>query len=113
MFRILNQKEFKDIIHWDNEGTAIVVKRVLQFESIILPKYFDSSRMDSFSRQLNVTNWNLYKLLILIIRFMDLNVSQILVNKSLALAIALALFITLTSLKVVLICSRWYVVPRT
>ncbi|KAI0225148.1 hypothetical protein L0F63_004240, partial [Massospora cicadina] len=54
LLEILNRHEFNDIIHWDKDGTAIVVEQVLQFESLILPKYFDSSRMDSFSRQLNI-----------------------------------------------------------
>ncbi|KAI9298209.1 winged helix DNA-binding domain-containing protein, partial [Neoconidiobolus thromboides FSU 785] len=41
-------------ISWDVSGDNILIHHIVRFELEVLPIYFDSSRMDSFSRQLNL-----------------------------------------------------------
>merc|ERR1712038_1572322 len=41
-----------DIVTWDDQGEVIIIKDKQRFEELILPKFFDSNRYQSFRRQL-------------------------------------------------------------
>merc|ERR1712165_41690 len=41
-----------DIVTWDDQGEVIIIKDKQRFEELILPKFFDSNRYQSFKRQL-------------------------------------------------------------
>jgi heat shock transcription factor 1 len=42
---------YEDIVGWNEEGNAFIVKRVNEFTETILPKYFKHSNFASFVRQ--------------------------------------------------------------
>ena len=54
LYDILNNEENKDIIHWNNEGTAIIIVDINKLCELILPKYYKHSNYSSFVRQLNL-----------------------------------------------------------
>jgi len=41
------------IASWSNDGEVIEIKDISQFESEVMPKYFESVKFSSFTRQLN------------------------------------------------------------
>ena len=43
LYDILNNEENKDIIHWNNEGTAIIIVDINKLCKLILPKYYKHS----------------------------------------------------------------------
>jgi len=54
VYQMLENNEFEDIISWDQNGTAILVKNMDQFEKVVLKKYFSHQKITSFTRQLNM-----------------------------------------------------------
>lgn len=54
LFDILNDNKYKDIIHWDYEGTTLIIEDIDNLCSTVLPKYYIHSNYNSFIRQLNI-----------------------------------------------------------
>lgn len=50
--------ENSDIISWNEEGNAFVVRKVNEFADQILPKYFKHNNYASFVRQLNMYDFH-------------------------------------------------------
>ena len=53
-YQLLEDNHFPDIVDWNAEGTAIIIKKPLEFGQTILPAYFKHSNLTSFVRQLNM-----------------------------------------------------------
>ncbi|KAI7893255.1 uncharacterized protein EV154DRAFT_440100 [Mucor mucedo] len=53
LFRMLENKAFKDVFCWDPSGTTFLVKDTNEFSKSILPKHFKHCNFASFVRQLN------------------------------------------------------------
>ncbi|KAI8644644.1 hypothetical protein BD408DRAFT_362833 [Parasitella parasitica] len=53
LFRMLENKAFKDVFCWDPSGTSFLVKDTNEFSKSILPKHFKHCNFASFVRQLN------------------------------------------------------------
>eukprot|EP00510_Aplanochytrium_minuta_P003111 CAMPEP_0184016140 /NCGR_PEP_ID=MMETSP0954-20121128/6755_1 /TAXON_ID=627963 /ORGANISM="Aplanochytrium sp, Strain PBS07" /LENGTH=343 /DNA_ID=CAMNT_0026297111 /DNA_START=363 /DNA_END=1391 /DNA_ORIENTATION=+ len=51
---MVNNCMYSEYVDWSNDGKKVVVKKVSQFSSAILPKYFKHSNFTSFLRQLNM-----------------------------------------------------------
>lgn len=58
LYQILENDEYKDIIHWGETGQFFVVKNVHDFTENILPKYFKHNNFSSFIRQLNMYDFH-------------------------------------------------------
>ncbi|KAI9297186.1 winged helix DNA-binding domain-containing protein, partial [Neoconidiobolus thromboides FSU 785] len=41
-------------ISWSEDGLSFIIHDKVEFQGLVLPKYFDSSKIESFSRQLNL-----------------------------------------------------------
>ena len=54
LYDILNDNNYKKIIHWDTQGKKVVVSDVSNLCSIVLPKYYKHNNYSSFVRQLNI-----------------------------------------------------------
>ena len=54
LYDILNNEEYKDIINWDIEGNGIIIKNIMKFCEIVLPKFWKHNNYSSFVRQLNL-----------------------------------------------------------
>ena len=54
LFDILNDNKYKDIIHWDFEGTTLIIENIDNLCNMVLPKYYIHSNYNSFIRQLNI-----------------------------------------------------------
>jgi hypothetical protein len=57
-YDILDERRFPDIIDWNAEGTAIVIKKPTEFCLKVLPAYFKHNNLTSFVRQLNMYNFH-------------------------------------------------------
>lgn len=57
-YDILENTAHFDIISWNKEGTAFVVKNVNEFSEKVLPKYFKHNNFSSFVRQLNMYDFH-------------------------------------------------------
>lgn len=53
LFRMLENKAFKDVFCWNPSGTTFLVKDTNEFSKSILPKHFKHCNFASFVRQLN------------------------------------------------------------
>ncbi|KAI7904389.1 uncharacterized protein BX663DRAFT_485207 [Cokeromyces recurvatus] len=53
LFRMLENKAFKDVFCWSTDGTTFIVKDTNEFSKSILPKHFKHCNFASFVRQLN------------------------------------------------------------
>ncbi|KAL9541595.1 hypothetical protein MBANPS3_009040 [Mucor bainieri] len=53
LFRMLENKAFKDTFCWNDKGTTFIVKDTNEFSRTILPKHFKHCNFASFVRQLN------------------------------------------------------------
>jgi len=53
-YKILEDDQSSDVICWNEEGTAIVIKNPSEFAQTILPIYFKHNNLNSFIRQLNM-----------------------------------------------------------
>lgn len=49
---MIESNNHSDIVTWDDQGEVIIIKDKTRFEELILPKFFDSNRYQSFKRQL-------------------------------------------------------------
>jgi len=57
-YEILEETKFPDIIDWNEEGTALVIKKTTEFCQKVLPLYFKHNNLTSFIRQLNMYNFH-------------------------------------------------------
>ena len=48
---IYKNSEYEDIISWNHEGDAFIVKKQNEFAEKVLPKYFKHNNFQSFVRQ--------------------------------------------------------------
>ena len=53
-YKLLQDQAFTDIVDWNMEGTAIMIKEPFKFAQIVLPIYFKHNKLTSFIRQLNM-----------------------------------------------------------
>lgn len=54
LYDILYENKNKEIIDWDIEGKKIIIKDIINFCNIVLPKYYKHQNYSSFVRQLNL-----------------------------------------------------------
>ena len=57
-YDILEDRKFPDIIDWNSEGNALIIKKPQEFCKKVLPMYFKHSNLTSFIRQLNMYNFH-------------------------------------------------------
>ncbi len=50
---IYKDDKYTDVISWNDEGTAIVIKNPTEFAQTILPTYFKHNNLNSFIRQVD------------------------------------------------------------
>ena len=58
LYQILENDEYKDIIHWGEDGTYFVVQNLHDFTENILSKYYKHNNFSSFIRQLNMYDFH-------------------------------------------------------
>ena len=58
LYQILENEEYKDIIHWSDDGKYFIVKNLHDFTENILPKYYKHNNYSSFIRQLNMYDFH-------------------------------------------------------
>lgn len=51
---ILNDNNYKNIIHWDTNGKRVIILDVFGLCNIVLPKFYKHNNYSSFVRQLNI-----------------------------------------------------------
>ncbi len=61
LYDILNIKDYNKIIHWNNEGTQIIISDIVGLTKKILPKFYKHNNYSSFVRQLNMYNFRKIK----------------------------------------------------
>ncbi|CAD8120059.1 unnamed protein product [Paramecium sonneborni] len=57
-YEIIDNPSNQDVISWNEEGNAFIVKKVNEFSDVILPKSFKHSNFASFVRQLNMYDFH-------------------------------------------------------
>jgi len=57
-YDILEERKFPEVIDWNPEGTALVIKKPSEFCQKVLPTYFKHNNLTSFVRQLNMYNFH-------------------------------------------------------
>ncbi|CAD8194636.1 unnamed protein product [Paramecium pentaurelia] len=57
-YEIIDNPNNQDVISWNEEGNAFIVKKVNEFSDVILPKSFKHSNFASFVRQLNMYDFH-------------------------------------------------------
>ena len=61
LYDILNDSFCKEFIHWNSEGSGIIIDNINNFCKNILPKYFNHNNYSSFIRQLNIYGFHKMK----------------------------------------------------
>lgn len=61
LYDILNDEQYKGIIHWSKEGKAIVINDISKLCEIVLGKFYKHRNYSSFVRQLNKYGFNKVK----------------------------------------------------
>jgi len=57
-YEILEDQQFPDIVDWNDEGNALVIKKPQEFAQQVLPTYFKHGNLTSFVRQLNMYDFH-------------------------------------------------------
>ena len=57
-YELLEDQRFPEIVDWNSEGTAIVIKKPTEFGQKVLPTYFKHNNLTSFVRQLNMYDFH-------------------------------------------------------
>jgi hypothetical protein len=57
-YKILEDEQYTDIISWNEEGNAIIIKNPTEFAQSVLPTYFKHNNLNSFIRQLNMYDFH-------------------------------------------------------
>ncbi|CAD8206670.1 unnamed protein product [Paramecium octaurelia] len=60
-YDILENSNYSDIIQWNQDGKAFIIKKPYEFAKKILPKYFKHNNYTSFIRQLNIYDFHKIK----------------------------------------------------
>ncbi|PWA57032.1 winged helix-turn-helix DNA-binding domain, Heat shock transcription factor family [Artemisia annua] len=58
LYKMVSDKDTNSIISWGSSGASFIIFDEHRFTSEILPSYFDTSRLDSFTTQLNNYGFN-------------------------------------------------------
>ena len=58
LYEILGKEEYSKIIHWNQNGSYIVITNIHALSKKILPIYFNHQNYSSFVRQLNMYNFH-------------------------------------------------------
>ena len=58
LYQILENKEYKEIIEWSEDGKYFIIKNLHDFTENILPKYYKHNNYSSFIRQLNMYDFH-------------------------------------------------------
>ena len=58
LYQILENKDYKDIIEWSDDGKYFIVKNLHYFTENVLPKYYKHNNYSSFIRQLNMYDFH-------------------------------------------------------
>ena len=58
LYEILNNKDYSKIIHWNKNGSYIVITNIHALSTKILPIYYNHQNYSSFVRQLNMYNFH-------------------------------------------------------
>ena len=58
LYQILETPEYKEIIHWSDNGKSFIVQNLHDFTENILPKYYKHNNYSSFVRQLNMYDFH-------------------------------------------------------
>lgn len=45
--------EYSNLVSWNDDGTAFMIRDATQFANTVLPKYFKHNKISSFIRQVN------------------------------------------------------------
>jgi hypothetical protein len=57
-YEILEEGKHADVIHWSDDGTAIIINNPTEFAQRVLPAYFKHNNLTSFIRQLNMYDFH-------------------------------------------------------
>lgn len=57
-YEMLEDQRFPDMVDWNEEGTALIIKKPTEFGQKVLPTYFKHSNLTSFVRQLNMYDFH-------------------------------------------------------
>ncbi|KAG8861422.1 hypothetical protein FRB96_002871 [Tulasnella sp. 330] len=58
LYQILEDPQFRAYIHWNEDGTQVVIPDQEAFSKEVLPKKFKTTQFASFIRQMNNYNWS-------------------------------------------------------
>ena len=54
LHKMLEENLYEDIVSWQSHGRSFLVHKPQEFVDIVMPKYFQQSKLTSFQRQLNL-----------------------------------------------------------
>jgi hypothetical protein len=54
IFSILEENQFNEYVSWNDDGSAMIIKKPTDFANMVLPKFFKHNNFSSFIRQLNM-----------------------------------------------------------
>lgn len=57
-YSILSDETVRDVVSWNEEGTAFAIHNISEFTESVLPRYFKHNNFSSFIRQLNMYDFH-------------------------------------------------------